>query len=322
MKEITFINTNKKKWNTFEDEVSGKLAKVNPDELADSFIQLTDDLSYARTFFPESNIVPYLNSLTSKAHSLIYRNKKEKSSRLKHFFTTELPLAVYAAQKEFLWSLTIFLISATIGAVSAYADADFLRVILGDDYVNMTQNNIERGDPMGVYGNMDEGVMFLYITMNNICVSFIVFIFGMLTPLGTGLHLFRNGIMVGSFLAFFAQKSLLTVSTLAIMLHGAIELSSIVLAGGAGFILGRSMLFPGTYPRKTALVAGVKRGTKIMIGLAPFFVIAGFIESFVTRHYNTMSMFTSLAIITVSLALIIGYFVIYPQIINSKTTNN
>jgi uncharacterized membrane protein SpoIIM required for sporulation len=319
VKEITFINLNQKRWKTFEDEVSGKPGKVNPDELADSYIRLTDDLSYARTFFPESNIIPYLNGLGAKAHALIYRNKKENSSRIGRFWTVELPLAVYAARKEFLWSIAVFVTAMAIGAVSAWADDGFLRVVLGNEYVNRTLDNIERGDPMAVYKSTGEVPMFIRITINNVYVSFVVFIFGMFTPLGTGFHLFRNGVMIGAFQTFFARKSLMTVSTLDVMIHGTIELSSLVLAGGAGFILGKSMLFPGTYPRKTALLAGVKRGVKIMLGLVPFFILAGFLESFITRYYKTLSLFANLSIIVASLALIVGYFVVYPYIVHAKT---
>ena len=322
MKEITFINLNKKRWSAFEEEVAGKRNNIDPDSLADSYIQLTDDLSYARTFFPESNIIPYLNGLSSSAHTLIYRNKKEKTSRLKTFWITELPLAIYEARKQFFVSLIVFIIAMVLGAASAFSDDNFIRIILGNEYVNQTLDNIEKGDPMAVYEGMKEIPMFLTITMNNIFVSFVTFLFGILTPIGTGFILFRNGIMVGAFQAFFAQKSLVTVSTLAIMIHGTLELSALVLAGGAGFVLGSSLLFPKTYPRNVSLVMGAKRGTKIMLGLVPFFIMAGFLESFITRYYDTLSLFVNLLIIIVSLFLIIGYFVIYPRIVYLKTVQN
>jgi uncharacterized membrane protein SpoIIM required for sporulation len=294
---------------------------MQPDELADHYIQLTDDLSYARTFYPQSSVVQYLNTLSSKAYHLIYQNKREKSTRLQTFWTRELPLDLYNARYSFLLSLIIFVVSMVIGAVSALENPDFARLVLGDQYVNMTLDNIEKGDPLAIYGTMNEVSMFFVITGNNIMVSFVVFLFGLLTPLGTAFHLFRNGVMVGVFQAFFFQHSLLTVSSLGIYLHGTLELSAIVLAGGAGIVLGKSMLLPGTLPRKTAFVNGVKKGTKIMLGLVPFFIIAGFIESFVTRYYNQMSLVVNLLIIVVSLVLILGYFIYYPIYIHKLTQN-
>ncbi|PWE01109.1 stage II sporulation protein M [Marinilabilia rubra] len=321
MREVTFINRNRKRWQDFEQKIVNP-QRLQPDELADHYIQLTDDLSYARTFYPGSSIVQYLNNLGSKAYHLIYQNKKEKSTRLQTFWTQELPRDIYKARHDFLLSLAIFVISMVIGVVSALNNDDFVRLILGDQYVNMTLDNIEKGDPLAVYGNMSELPMFLLITGNNIMVSFVVFLFGLLTPLGTAFNLFRNGVMVGAFQAFFYQHSLLTVSSLGIYLHGTLELSAIVLAGGAGIMLGKSMLFPGTLPRNTAFVNGVKKGTKIMLGLVPFFILAGVIEGFITRYYNQMGIFVNLLIIGISLTLIIGYFIYYPIYIHKRLTQN
>jgi uncharacterized membrane protein SpoIIM required for sporulation len=319
MREITFINRNRKRWKDFEQKGSDP-QRFAPDELADHYIQLTDDLSYARTFYPQSSVVQYLNNLGSKAYHLIYQNKREKSTRLQTFWTQELPRDLYYSRYDFFLSLVIFLISMLIGVVSALNNDDFVRLVLSDQYVNTTLDNIEKGDPLAVYGQMGEISMFLMITGNNLMVSFVVFLFGLLTPLGTAFHLFRNGVMVGAFQAFFYQNSLMTVSSLGIYLHGTLELSAIVLAGGAGIVLGKSMLFPGTLPRKTAFVKGVRRGTKIMLGLMPFFIVAGFIESFITRYYNQMSLFVNLLIIGLSLILIIGYFVFYPIFIHRSLT--
>ncbi len=321
MKEVTFINRNKKRWQSFEENIK-QPGKVNPDELADQFIQLTDDLSYAKTFFPNSPTIGYLNSLTVKTHQQVYKNKKEKSSRFISFWKEELPLELYHARKFFMISLTVFLLSAILGVVSASNDDGFVRLILGDSYVNTTIDNIEKGNPMGIYDSNGEFEMFFFITFNNIKVSFIAFVLGMLTPLGVGFILFRNGVMLGAFQTFFYLKNLLSVSTLAIYIHGALEIPGIVLAGGAGIILGNSFLFPKTLPRLVSLGRGAKRGVKIMVGLVPVFLMAGFLESFVTRHYNVLPLVINLFIITGSLAFIVWYFFIYPTILFKKQRNS
>ena len=317
MKEITFINRNKVRWQNFEKNMH-KGDSLSPDLLADQFIQLTDDLAYARTFFPQSGIITYLNSLTVNTHQEIYKNKKEKSNRFKLFWTKELPLELYHCRKYFIISLVIFLLGALIGLVSAVNDDGFLRLILGDSYVNTTLDNIEKGDPMGIYSSMGEFEMFIMITTNNIKVAFLAFAAGMLTSIGVGFILFGNGIMLGAFQTFFYQKQLLSVSTLAIYIHGALEIPGIIIAGGAGIILGNSFLFPKTLPRLTALKIGVKRGIKIMVGLIPIFLAAGFLESFITRHYNTIPLSINLVIIIGSLLFIIGYFYWYPYLVYKK----
>jgi len=321
MKELTFINQNKSRWEKFERQLKSP-SHVDPDELADQFIQLTDDLSYARTFYPRSRTFMYLNNLTQKTHQEIYRNKREKSNRFISFFTQELPLVLRDARPSFLLSLGIFTICIILGAVSALTDDSFIRIILSDAYVNTTLDSIEKGDPMAVYSSTSEMPMFLMITYNNIKVSLITFLAGLLSPLGTFYLLFENGIMVGSFQAFFFQKNLLGVSTMAIMIHGTLELSAIVLAGGAGIIMGNSLIFPGTYPRLESFIKGTKDGTKIMLGLVPVFIVAGFLEGFVTRYYDSMANWLNMLIIFASLAFIIWYFFIYPEKVYRHTKIN
>jgi uncharacterized membrane protein SpoIIM required for sporulation len=315
VKEITFINRNKSRWEQFEKTLKNH---HSPDELADQFIQITDDLSYARTFYQGSRIISYLNKIALKTHQEIYRNKREKTGRLKDFVTREVPLVLYDARKYFNLALTIFLVSATIGSISAITDDSFSRLILGDSYVNRTLNNIEKGDPMGIYASADESTMFVGITFNNIRVSFIAFLLGILTHFGTGYILFSNGVMVGTFLTFFFQKNLLSTSILAIFIHGTLELSALSIAGGAGMLLASSMLFPGTYPRLHVFKEGVVKGTKILIALIPVFIMAGFLESFITRFYQTIPLIINLLIISLSLSFIVWYFFIYPVRVHKK----
>ena len=62
---------------------------------------------------------------------------------------------------------------------------------------------------------------------------------------------------------------------------------------------------------------GAKDGLKIVVSTIPFFIIAGFIEGFITR-YSNMPVWLAMTIIFSSLALIIYYYVIYPIILNKK----
>ncbi|MCT4588539.1 MAG: stage II sporulation protein M [Carboxylicivirga sp.] len=317
MKEITFINRNRKRWEQFEQQLK-KPSRINPDSLADQFIQLTDDLAYARTFYPGTHTLTYLNSLSQKTHQEIYRNKREKGSRIPRFFITELPLVLHSAKPYFLIAFIVFMAAWALGVASSLADIEFVRTILGDAYVNMTLDNIEKGDPMAVYGEMGELPMAYAIIFNNVFVSWKIFIYGFLTPIGTIYGLFQNGVMVGAFQTFFYQKNLLGVSTYAIMIHGTLELSAIVLAGGAGIMFGKYLLFPGTYPRKESFVYGAVKGIKVMIPITIVFFMAGLLESFVTRHYQSIDNGLNIFIITISLVIILWYFLIYPSIVYKK----
>ncbi len=309
MRESSFVSRNKNRWEEFEKTVTQPAA--SPDKLAELFIQVTDDLSFSRTQYPNSRTTQYLNSLASKIHGEIYKNKKEDKNRFILFWKQELPAVMYASRKHLLYAFIIFVIAALIGVVSVANDDTFVRLILGDGYVNMTLENIKNGNPTNVYSGGGEMDMFFAITYNNVMVSLRIFVFGVFLSVGTGLFLFYNAVMVGTFIMFFYQQNQLSQALPVIMLHGTIELSSIVIAAAAGFVVGNSILFPGTYSRFVSFKRGAVQGLKIVMGLIPFFILAGFIESFITR-YAFMHWSFKVAIIGLSALLMIYYFVIYP----------
>ena len=110
MREVTFLKRNAEKWKQAEAFLNSK-DKVDADILAELFIELTDDLSYSRTFYPQSKTTQYLNSLTAKIHQSIYKTKKERKERFVQFWKYEAPLLFYKHRKEILISLSIDLIS-------------------------------------------------------------------------------------------------------------------------------------------------------------------------------------------------------------------
>lgn len=310
MKEILFIRNNIDKWRSVEELIDNVNFEM-PDRLAEAYIDLTADLAFAQTHYPHSRITIYLNNLSSSLHNELYRNKREKWSRVLTFWTQEVPDVMWKERRLLLISFLIFMVSVLIGVLSTLGDASFPRLILGDGYMDMILENIAKGKPMGVYGSEEESVMFLGITLNNIMVSFNIFVSGVLTSFMPGYQLFQNGIMVGCFDTFFYQHGLLGESLLATMLHGTLELSAIVVAGAAGLAMGNGWLFPGTYSRIVSFQRGAKRGMKIVVGTVPLFILAGFIESFITRH-TEINDFVRLTVILLSLCFVIFYFIYLP----------
>ena len=239
MKEVSFIRQHIDKWREMETVVENA-SVTSPDVLADAYTDITSDLAFAQTHYPQSRITVYLNNLASALHNEIYRNKREKWSRLITYWTREVPQTMYEARKELLYSFLIFAVSVLIGSVSQYHDVDFSRLILGNEYVDMTLQNIENGEPMAVYNGGDETSMFLHITINNVFVSFVIFVMGVLTSVMSGYYLFQNGVMLGAFQTFFFQQGLGYESMLAIWLHGTLEISAIIVAGAAGIAMGNA----------------------------------------------------------------------------------
>lgn len=316
MKEITFLKQNHQKWLQFEALLDSNQGQ-NPDALADLFVRITDDLSWAHTFYPGSNTEKYLNDLAARIHQEIYKNKKEKRSRLITFWTHEIPRVMAKHRLNLLIAFLIFGVSVWIGAVSAQHDEGFVRVILGDNYVDATLERMRDGDPLGVYKSENHFVMFLGIAMNNSLVALVCIVAGLFGWMGVAMFQFRNGVMLGAFFYFLCSHGFTKEATLTVWIHGVIEIWCIIVAGAAGMALGNGLWFPGAWPRSVSFMRGAREALKIGVGLIPFFFLAAFFEGFVTR-YTQMNDWGRVAIIFTSLIFVIWYFIVWPYFADGK----
>lgn len=315
MREAMFIKKNAEKWKNYQ-----QVEPTSPDEASERFITLMDDLAFAKTFYPRSKATKWINGLASTIYQNIYKNKKEKYARIISFWKYELPLVIRRHHTTFLFTTLFFLLLVAIGVFSSMYNPQFVRGILGDDYVDMTEDNIAKGDPFGVYKEDSQFNMFVRIGFNNIRVSFLAFIGGLPLGLGTFYILYHNGIMLGSFQHLFFANGLGWQSILVIWIHGTLEISAIIISGAAGFILANGILFPNTFSRLVSFKNNAKDAAKILICLIPFFIIAAFLESYVTQLMSQtfdkkpdgMPVWVSLIILVSSLFCIIWYFIIWP----------
>lgn len=317
-----FIKKNVDKWNQYQHNPTN-----DPDETAERFITLVDDLSYAKTFYPRSKVTRWINSIAANIYQSIYKNKKEKYSRVFTFWKYELPLLFKKYHRLLLFTFLLFSLFVAIGVFSSIKDESFIRGVLGDRYVDMTEDNIAKGDPFGVYKSDNPFTMFVQIAMNNTFVSLLMVMGGILVGLGTIYAMWQNGLMLGCFQYMFFAKGLGLQSILVIWVHGTLEILSIVIAATAGLVITQGILFPGTFSRVDSFKLGVKDALKIMIILVPIFILASFFESYVTHlmsntfdtNKNTgLPVWGSVVILSLSLIFIVWYFVIYPICLHKK----
>ena len=116
MREAQFLKQNAEKWKQYELELG---QPADPDLYAERFIELTDDLGYAKTFYPESKTTKYLNGLASRFHQKIYKNKRERSSRIVDFWKYELPYIFLEYRRLLLYAFLFFATFTFLGALSA-----------------------------------------------------------------------------------------------------------------------------------------------------------------------------------------------------------
>lgn len=310
MREGDFIRQNSAKWEEFEELFDRD--RKEPRRISELYVQITEDLSYARTFYPNRSVRAYLNSLSQRVLQRMHRGQGPGADSIRRFWTLVLPAELYAARVDLLISLLLFLGAVAIGLFSSVHDPDFAQLILGPDYVEMTEQNIAAGDPMKVYKDSRPFPMFLRIFSNNLFVDVLTFTLGIFFAIGTAFVTLYNGIMVGAFQHFFVGHGLLAESALTIWQHGTLEMSALVLSGAAGLTMGRGVAFPGTYTRLQAFRLSALRGFRMMMPVFVFTFLAALLESWVTRA-TEMPLPIRLFVILASLLIVLFYLVWYPR---------
>ena len=179
MREARFIKKNVDKWNEYQHSETN-----DPDEMAERFITLLDDLSYAKTFYPQSKVTRWINGIAAGIYQTIYQNKKEKYSRIIQFWKYELPLLFRKYHKMLLFTFLLFITFVAIGVISSISDPnyapDYFDHNVQPGYYEETIQRIQKGDPFGVYKDANPFSMFVHIAFNNIGVAFRSVIFGIL----------------------------------------------------------------------------------------------------------------------------------------------
>ena len=319
MKESEFIDQNKDKWLHFERVI--KQSDSNPDELSDVFIQVTDDLSHSRSNYKNRSVRVYLNDLAGMIFDKLGKRKRLSFEVIKDFYLKEIPQLMYLARREMLISFLVFIVSMAIGIYSSIKNPQFAVLVLGSDYVAMTQANIAKGEAMAVYtgGTGMEG--FLRILLNNARIDVMMLGFGLVFSVGALFILIRNGIMVGVFQYFFLEHGGFKDSILTIWLHGTIEITTIGLMGGVALLAGKGLLFPGNYTRYQSFRLNAGNAGKLLLMVLPFTFIAAVIEGFITRMTGMPDLIKGFFIL-LSLAIVVVYFFIYPRLVHKRIGAN
>ncbi|APZ47315.1 hypothetical protein BW723_13930 [Polaribacter reichenbachii] len=311
MREVAFIKQNKEKWLEFEQGFQNK-DKKSPDDIANLHIKIMNDLVYAQTYYPKSKVTVYLNKLAKSSFNHVYDAKRTDKNPFIYFFLDKVPLLCYKYRKYFYLSFIVFFVCFFVGLLSTFNDETFARQILGDNYVDITIENIESGDAMAIYKGGSNWGTFIGIYDNNQRVGLYMFLSGIFLGIGTAFYVVKNAIMVAVFQAFFYQYNSLFDSLKGIWIHGTYEIFGIIIEAAAGYIIGASILFPGTLKRFESFKNGIRDAFYIFISTIPFTIIAAFLEGYVTRYSNKMPTVFCFLIIGFSLVSISYYYLILP----------
>jgi uncharacterized membrane protein SpoIIM required for sporulation len=292
-----FVRTRKQRWNRLdalcERVERSSLSSLPVDDLREMgslYRQATSDLAYVQTFTPDSELVELLNALVARAHSLVYISSNSSWKMLWRTISQTWPQTFRANVRYFYLSLAIFLAANVMGAAGFLADEGMVNLFLGPGGEQLLES-VKAGEMWTdkIFSVTPMSHAALNIMVNNIMVVFLTFTMGIALGLGTVLVLVRNGLMLGAVIAMCVRYGMALSLFDFITAHGVVEISVIIVAGGAGLMLGESLLCPGRLSRRDALRSNGPQAIRLVIMGAFVLVFAGLTEGFISPVHSLPS---------------------------------
>ena len=277
MIEAEFVKENSKLWKDLESSLEKKANSfTNIEHLANLYRIISGHLNYARYHYPGSRLSEYLEDLIARAHIIIYAHAKPR--RPSRFFKRVLPRSLRDNARIIRISAALFCGAALISFAVCLMNPQYIDVFLPDS-ISADQLKTEEADLEGSSGS---AILSNIIMVNNIYVAILAFCLGLTCGVGTVYVLITNGFMLGALASLFTGTDSALFFWSLILPHGIWELTAIFIAGGAGLKIGYSLIRPGVYRRKDALVRAA-RGALGLMGMVVLLLIgAALIEGFFT----------------------------------------
>jgi uncharacterized membrane protein SpoIIM required for sporulation len=283
----TFVRRGRPRWQRLESmlaviETRGprKADRVFLRELSALYRATTGDLAFAQTHYRGTTLLLFLHQIVARAHNQIYRPHRLTTKSVSHFFLQEIPQAVRAHLQAFGWSAIIFLMGIVLGLSAVQFDERAASIVLPTRVLDSIYSGQMWTGPL--FSVVPAPVTSTLFFTSNISVALLAFAGGLSFGLVTAVILFQNGFMLGVCIRLCADYRLLGALFSFIASHGLLEISAIILAGGAGFVLANALLNPGAWSRADAMAEHGRAAVRIAVACVPALVVAGCIEAFVS----------------------------------------
>ena len=247
-------------------------------EISLLYRQTASDLSTVREDPASPRLAAYLNQLLGRAHNLIYVGRRGSPLRVFEFFARTYPAIFRETLPYTVLAFALFLAGALTGVLVVLADPTFPRFVLGGQMMD----TIERRQ-MWTHSILSvQPAASSQIMTNNMAVGFAAFASGILAGIGPVYMMIFNGLLFGVISAACWQAGMADQLFGFVAAHGVLELPAIFIAGGAGLLLARGLLFPGLLPRRASLEQAGGQAVRLVLGTIPMLVVAGIIEAFLS----------------------------------------
>lgn len=253
-------------------------------QFASLYRSVSGDLARAKTNQVGERLVSDLQSLTARGYAQIYQgSRRQEWQAVLEFFQRGFPAVVQRSRGYIALATALFVFAGLMAWWLSWHDLRFISLVVPSGMIHQVRDRGElwTGSIVGIEPFASSSIM-----VNNIQVSFGAIAGGMTGGLLTAYMMLFNGLLIGTVGALVGQNNLAVPFWAFVFPHGSLELPAIFLAGGAGFLLARALLFPGQYRRSDALKLYGTQAAQLAFGLVPMLVLAGIIEGFFSPQPN------------------------------------
>jgi uncharacterized membrane protein SpoIIM required for sporulation len=285
-----FVRKNRPRWQrletmlgTMESRGLRKTERSFLQELIALYRATAGDLAFAQTHYRGTTLLLFLHQLVARAHNQIYRPHRLSLSAALGYFRSQIPQAIRAHLQAVIWSAIVFLLGTALGLSAVQFDERAATVILPASVLNSVYSgHMWTGN---IFSIVPAPVASTFIFTSNISIALLAFAGGLSFGLVTVWILFQNGFMLGVIFKLCADYGLLGALFEFVAGHGLLEISAIVISGGAGFVVANALLNPGPYLRRDALAQQGRSAVLMAVGCVPALVTAGCIEAFISPSH-------------------------------------
>ncbi len=268
MDERSYIEQKQESWQQLSNALND-IAKAGPSALdrkqlasvGAGYRAVVSDLAFARSQGASEQLISYLNELAGRAHGTLYAAESARFRGVKSFLSRDFPRLFRSTWRYTLTAFLIFVLGCWLG------------IYLAGEGLGMA--------PWEMPKDVQPAEMSSRIMTNNIKVCILCFASGIAAGFFTVYFLASNGAFLASVAASQSGANSKALWTFVVS-HGVIELTAIFIAGGAGLLIGSSMIAPGNLRRADAMRIAAGKGLQLFAGTIAMLIIAGIIEGFIS----------------------------------------
>jgi len=280
MKLPEFVAAGELRWSELRDLCSRRRS-LDGDQvlrMAELYRSATADLAAARVRFPNDPVTRELERLVADARSAVYAGTGMRQGMVSFFADTYWAL-IFERRRPLALAALLLMVPGLLGGLWSVVDPDGLSRVLPPEFLWVTAaESTDQG-----YGAAGLVGFSTFVLTNNVRVTLTAFALGVTYGLGTGWILVQNGVIFGALTGLAIGSGNGRVFVAAVVAHGILELSCIVVAGASGLSLGRAILRPGPRTRRESLGREAVVAVQLALGTSAWLVLAGFVEGFGSR---------------------------------------